>query len=279
MAKGQSMRKVLITALLASAVATPSLAAPGDRSEARTERQQAREDRQQSREDQKEARQDQQQSREVRQVEDVQRADRAVEIRVRSNDGPARAEGVGRADRHSVETVRAVRQVEQTQSNEDRQELRQKQVETRRATNRELRQAERPVPGVLRPRVPVVSETPRVGTQPPARTEARRDAPVNWSQHWRKNRRYDWWNWRNRHRSLFRLGYYYDPFGWDYQRYGIGWRMWPSYYRSSFWLNDPWEYRLPYAPPGFRWIRYYDDAILVDTWDGRVVDVIYNFFW
>ena len=29
---------------------------------------------------------------------------------------------------------------------------------------------------------------------------------------------------------------------------------------------------LPYAPPGYRWIRYYDDALLVDTWDGTVVD-------
>ena len=55
--------------------------------------------------------------------------------------------------------------------------------------------------------------------------------------------------------------------------------MWPSYYQSSFWLNDPWQYRLPYAPPGYRWIRYYNDAVLVDTWDGHIVDVIYNFFW
>jgi Ni/Co efflux regulator RcnB len=38
-------------------------------------------------------------------------------------------------------------------------------------------------------------------------------------------------------------------------------------------------YRLPFAPPGYRWIRYYDDALLIDTWDGQVVDVIYDFFW
>jgi Ni/Co efflux regulator RcnB len=36
---------------------------------------------------------------------------------------------------------------------------------------------------------------------------------------------------------------------------------------------------MPYAPPGYRWIRYYDDLVLVDTWDGRVADVIYDFFW
>jgi len=78
---------------------------------------------------------------------------------------------------------------------------------------------------------------------------------------------------------LFNFGFYRDPFGWGYQPFSIGWRMWPSYYSQSYWLNDPWQYRLPYAPPGYRWIRYYDDAILVDTWDGQVVDLIRDFFW
>jgi len=288
------MRKLLIATLLASAVATPALAAPGDREAARAERQQDREERQQAREERRE------QQQEAR----PERAEPQVESRARANDGPARAEAVGRADRQSVETIRAARQADRADRQElrddgavdrrqadraDRQQLREERVVDRRQAieqrtesnraRRELRQAERAAPNVLRPRVPVVSNTPRIGTQPPVRTEARRRSPTNWSQHWRNDRRYDWSNWRNRHRSLFRLGFYYDPFGWGYQRYNIGWRMWPSYYRSSFWLNDPWQYRLPYAPPGYRWIRYYDDAVLVDTWDGRVVDVIYDFFW
>lgn len=28
-----------------------------------------------------------------------------------------------------------------------------------------------------------------------------------------------------------------------------------------------------------RWIRYYDDVLLIDTRDGYVVDVIYDFFY
>lgn len=261
------MRKLLISVLLASAVATPALAAPADRDAARAERQQAREDRQEAREDQQKAREERQQAREPRPEPQVQ-------LRVRGNDDPARAEAGGRADRQGVETVRVPRDLNRA----ERIEQRQQRVETNRV-NRELRQSERPAPHVLRPRVPVVSNTPRIGTQPPLRTERRHHAPVNWSNHWRNDRRYDWHNWRNRHRSLFRLGFYYDPFGWGYQRHAIGWRMWPSYYGNSFWLNDPWQYRLPYAPPGYRWIRYYDDAILVDTWSGQVVDVIYSFFW
>ena len=143
-----------------------------------------------------------------------------------------------------------------------------------------LRQSERPLPRVLRNRVPVVSSTPREGTQPPLRTENRRTNWASWStSRWRSDHRYNWREHRRRHRSLFRLGFYFDPFGWNYRPYQIGWRLWPSYYSSRYWIHDPWQYRLPYAPPGYRWIRYHDDAILVDTWSGQVVDVIHNFFW
>jgi hypothetical protein len=144
----------------------------------------------------------------------------------------------------------------------------------------DLRQSDRPVPNVMRDRNPlIVSQTPREGTQPPLRTESRRYSESNWSTSWRNNRHYDWRNWRDRHRSTFHIGFYYDPFGWQYQPYQIGWRLWPSYYSRNYWINDPWQYRLPYAPPGTTWVRYWDDALLVDTYTGEVVDVIRNFFW
>ncbi len=143
-----------------------------------------------------------------------------------------------------------------------------------------LRQLDRPLPRVMQGRTPVVSRTPREGTQPPLRTENRRRSNwTSWNHNWRNDRRYDWRDWRRRHRSHFHLSFYYDPFGWNYRPYSIGWRLWPSYYSSRYWINDPWYYRLPYAPPGYRWIRYWDDALLVDTFTGEVVDVIHNFFW
>jgi len=144
----------------------------------------------------------------------------------------------------------------------------------------DLVQPDRPLPRVLRTRTPVISHTPREGTQPPPRTDfARRTASMHWNTDWRHNHRYDWWNWRRTHRNYFHLGFYYDPFGWGYRPYSIGWRLWPAYYSSRYWISDPWQYRLPYAPPGYRWIRYYDDLLLVDMWDGQVVDVVYDFFW
>jgi Ni/Co efflux regulator RcnB len=122
---------------------------------------------------------------------------------------------------------------------------------------------------------------PREGTQPPVRlTRADRDSPRNhWRGDWRSDRRYDWRRHRDRNRSIFRIGIYYDPFGWNYRRHNVGWRLWPDYYSARYWLDDPWQYRLPPAYPGTRWIRYHNDALLVDVWTGEVVDVIYNFFW
>jgi hypothetical protein len=101
-----------------------------------------------------------------------------------------------------------------------------------------------------------------------------------WSTHdWRSDRRYDWRRHRDRHRSIFHLGFYYDPFGWSYRRWSIGSFLWPNYYRSSYWLDDPWYYRLPPAYGPYRWVRYWDDALLVNIYTGQVVDVLHNFFW
>ena len=50
-------------------------------------------------------------------------------------------------------------------------------------------------------------------------------------------------------------------------------------YGNRYWINDPWQYRLPEAYGPYRWVRYYDDALLVDIYSGEVVDVMYDFFW
>lgn len=100
-----------------------------------------------------------------------------------------------------------------------------------------------------------------------------------WRDDWRRDRAYDWRNHRNAHRSIFRRGTYRDPYGWGYRRFSIGFSLFPSYYRPNYWLSDPWQYRLPPAYGPFRWVRYYDDALLVNIYTGQVVDVEHNFFW
>jgi hypothetical protein len=106
-----------------------------------------------------------------------------------------------------------------------------------------------------------------------------RDGDRRWSSHWRSDRRYDWRNYRDRNRSIFRIGRYYDPYRYGYRRFSIGFSLWPNYYQSNYWIDDPWMYRLPPAYGPYRWVRYYDDALLVNIYSGEVVDVIHSFFW
>jgi len=100
-----------------------------------------------------------------------------------------------------------------------------------------------------------------------------------WNTNWHRDRHYDWRNYRNHHRSIFRIGVYYDPFGWGYQRFNIGWRLYPAYYEQNYWLTDPYMYDLPPAPYPLQWVRYYNDALLVNVFTGQVEDVMYDFFW
>lgn len=102
-----------------------------------------------------------------------------------------------------------------------------------------------------------------------------------WSRDWRRDSRYDWQRYRYSNRSLFQLGRYYPPYGYDngYSRVWVGLTLGRGYYEPNYWLNDPWQYRLPYTASHYRWVRYYDDVLLIDLRTGRVVDVIHDFFW
>ena len=103
-------------------------------------------------------------------------------------------------------------------------------------------------------------------------------ASGGWNRDWRNDRRYDWRDYRERHRSIFRIGIYYDPFGYGYRSFDIGYRLYPNYYGQQYWI-DPGMYSLPFPPPGTQWVRYWNDALLVDMYTGEVVDVIHGFFW
>ena len=301
------MRKLLISILLASAAASPAFAQDqdnerrtqwGDRQESHPERAQAREERQQAREQARAERagggdRTEQPGPQRPQFEPRQQTfDRGPAVDARAtaerNDieqsraaRAQRADGVSRWTRENVqqpgETTRWTREPMQRSGEMSRWT---RDRDNRAARTGDLRDSDRPTPNVMRSRSPlVVSTRPREGTQPPLRAESRRRAATHWTGEWRRDNRYDWRGWRDRHRSTFHIGIYYDPLGWNYQPYQVGWRLWPSYYGRRYWIEDPYQYRLPYPPAGTVWVRYWNDALLVDTWTGEVVDAIQNFFW
>lgn len=106
------------------------------------------------------------------------------------------------------------------------------------------------------------------------------DSNRSWNREWRRDHRYDWYSWRNANRSHYRMGRYYAPYrNYYYRRLTIGFYLDNLFFSSRYWIDDPWSYRLPEAYGPYRWVRYYDDALLVNIYSGEVVDVIYDFFW
>ncbi|HEU0097567.1 MAG TPA: RcnB family protein [Allosphingosinicella sp.] len=102
----------------------------------------------------------------------------------------------------------------------------------------------------------------------------------SWNHSWRNDSRYDWQRYRYSNRNLFSLGSYYAPYrNYRYNRLSIGLFLDSLFYSNRYWLSDPYQYRLPPAPYGTQWVRYYDDVVLVDVYTGEVLDVIYDFFW
>lgn len=99
--------------------------------------------------------------------------------------------------------------------------------------------------------------------------EDRRDRDRRWGDN-------DWRDYRGQNRTLYARGNWRAPF--RYNSFRDGARIAPSYYGRGYWVNDPWRYRLPTAVGYQRWVRHYDDVLLVDTRRGYVVRVIRNFY-
>ncbi|MDJ0275302.1 RcnB family protein [Sphingomonas sp. 2R-10] len=91
---------------------------------------------------------------------------------------------------------------------------------------------------------------------------------------WGRN---DWRAYRQGHRNLYARGGWNAPF--RYQSFRPGIAIGRPYYAQRYWIADPGRYRLPPARGNQRWVRHYNDVLLIDQRRGRVIDVIRNFFW
>jgi hypothetical protein len=58
------------------------------------------------------------------------------------------------------------------------------------------------------------------------------------------------------------------PFG--YTPYRIGSFAPRPHYGARYWIDNPRHFALPYAAPGLKWVRHYDDALLVNMRTGQV---------
>jgi len=125
----------------------------------------------------------------------------------------------------------------------------------------------------------------------------------NRNNNWSGNNRHDndrhgnnnWNNNNNRHRSWqgnfnrrnvtaqhhyrYRGGSWRWPSGYHYQRWTFGMTLPSIFWANNYWVSDYYDYGLGAPPPGTVWVRYGNDAILIDRYSGEILEVVYDQFY
>jgi Ni/Co efflux regulator RcnB len=89
--------------------------------------------------------------------------------------------------------------------------------------------------------------------------------------------REDWREYKQRNRNAFRGSRFDAPF--RYRAFNNGGYLRGTYYAPRYYVNNYDSYRLPHPGRNLRYVRHYDDVLLVNVRTGRVVQVYRNFYW
>ncbi|HEY5337260.1 MAG TPA: RcnB family protein [Rhizomicrobium sp.] len=95
---------------------------------------------------------------------------------------------------------------------------------------------------------------------------------------WHKPRPNQWYwrgSWINRiHAALFRY-----PTGYSYRHWNVGDRLPSVFLASQYYYDNVVPLGLAAPPPGYRWVRYGPDLLLVNLRTGSVEEVAYGTFY
>jgi Ni/Co efflux regulator RcnB len=74
-------------------------------------------------------------------------------------------------------------------------------------------------------------------------------------------------------------GDYRRPDGWFYRRWNDGDYLPANFWTEDYWLTNWWAFDLPAPSYGCEWVRYGNDALLINIYTGEVLDVEYGIFY
>lgn len=69
------------------------------------------------------------------------------------------------------------------------------------------------------------------------------------------------------------------PRGYRYRRWGIGAILPRLFLSQAYYYTDWYDLGFGPPPPGFAWVRYGPDLLLVNIYTGRIRDVVYGVFY
>lgn len=103
-------------------------------------------------------------------------------------------------------------------------------------------------------------------------------SPPDWHERRGNFDRYHWQrNYHAGHRYHWRP--YHRPHGWYYRRWEFGMILPLVFWTRDYWVLDYWEFGLPDPPYGYVWVRYGDDALLVNVETGEILQAVYGLFY
>jgi Ni/Co efflux regulator RcnB len=76
----------------------------------------------------------------------------------------------------------------------------------------------------------------------------------------------------------FHVGPYHRPHGWVDRRWVYGDHLPRAFWASPYILADYWLFALETPPVGYEWVRYGNDALLIDINSGEVLQAEYGVF-
>jgi Ni/Co efflux regulator RcnB len=77
---------------------------------------------------------------------------------------------------------------------------------------------------------------------------------------------------------VYHIGPYQRPPGWVAHRWAYGQILPRAYWGPQFIIGDYWLFALEVPPAGYEWVRDDDDALLVNTTTGEILQVEYGVF-
>ena len=100
--------------------------------------------------------------------------------------------------------------------------------------------------------------------------------PPDWKQHQNFDR--GAWQRNEQARRRYHWNSYQQPQGWHYRRWTYGMTLPSLFWGRPYWINSYWDYGLPNPPYGYVWVRYGNDALLVNVENGDILRVIYALY-
>jgi len=77
----------------------------------------------------------------------------------------------------------------------------------------------------------------------------------------------------------YRHGAYRAPYGFYVRSWAFGDILPRGWYGPDYYIDDFLDFGLPYPPPGYEWVRVGGDALLIDEYTGRIVQVVRGIFY